>query len=213
MEIIRASHFGYYPPVRSPGAPWRLFFLYHRRFLNYSKLDEWTSDPGVFSDTNFAHLSRFYRCLVVMRTALGCSGISYPGTILASFSPVRFFLNTVFLYLPGMDGVFAHKPVLGALNGSAWTIKYDFIGYILIALLGTLGILRRRNLILGLFGISLPAYVLQLGGILSVSDLSGQGKIGLINGSWTYSPQFSAYFLQALSYTSIAIGFLFRKSS
>jgi len=43
-------------------------------------------------------------------------------------------------------------PMAGAIDLSMWTISYEFLCYIMVALLGVLGILRRRNLVLVFLG-------------------------------------------------------------
>ena len=46
-----------------------------------------------------------------------------------------------------MPGVFANNPYQYAINGSLWTLKYELICYIIIALFGFLGLLKKRFLI------------------------------------------------------------------
>src|SRR5215213_3445470 len=54
--------------------------------------------------------------------------------------------------------VFSYLPYPDQLNGSLWTIKIEFECYILVAILGMAGILRRRRAIAGLFVICLLLY-------------------------------------------------------
>ena len=60
---------------------------------------------------------------------------------------------------PGIVGVFQYNPSPGAINGSLWTIRYEIACYILVAISGLLGVLRKRFLILSLF---IGAYALNL---------------------------------------------------
>jgi peptidoglycan/LPS O-acetylase OafA/YrhL len=57
---------------------------------------------------------------------------------------------TEFHYL----GVFAANPFPGVLNGSTWSIPYEFWCYIGVAVLLVTGLLRRRGVVLGLFGLA-----------------------------------------------------------
>lgn len=61
-------------------------------------------------------------------------------------------------------GIFPNNPLPGALNGSLWSIKYEFVCYGLIAGLGLLGLLERRRAILGLLGVVAATYAFQLAG-------------------------------------------------
>ncbi|MEO7911592.1 MAG: acyltransferase [Roseiflexaceae bacterium] len=60
-------------------------------------------------------------------------------------------INIVLLNKLENPAVFSYLPFPDQLNGSLWTIKIEFECYILVALLGLAGILRRRRAIVGLF--------------------------------------------------------------
>jgi peptidoglycan/LPS O-acetylase OafA/YrhL len=47
--------------------------------------------------------------------------------------------------------VFENNPYPNAVNGSLWTLAYEFVCYLLVAILGVLGILKKRKLIATLF--------------------------------------------------------------
>jgi peptidoglycan/LPS O-acetylase OafA/YrhL len=59
-----------------------------------------------------------------------------------------------------LDGAFSRNPVSG-IDGSMWTIKYEFWCYLLVALLGVMGLIRRRALVLVAFIAMLIIYVLH----------------------------------------------------
>src|SRR5579871_2099226 len=64
--------------------------------------------------------------------------------------PVSFLLRMALLFQPRLPGVFAHNPQPGAVDASMWTIRYEFLCYLLVAAFGLLGLWRRR-VVLGLF--------------------------------------------------------------
>jgi peptidoglycan/LPS O-acetylase OafA/YrhL len=49
------------------------------------------------------------------------------------------------------NGVFKSNPYPGRLNGSLWTISYEFRCYLLVMALGLIGMVRRRWMVLAMF--------------------------------------------------------------
>ena len=71
------------------------------------------------------------------------------------FSRIRDFLwKTVWLTEFSYAGVFAHNPFPNVINGSTWSIPYEFWCYLGVAALLVAGILRRRSVVLALFAAS-----------------------------------------------------------
>lgn len=71
---------------------------------------------------------------------------------LAALPPSEWFralYRATFLLPPKIAGVFPGTPYM-ALNGSMWTIAYEFRCYLLTLALGSLGLLKRPKLIVGL---------------------------------------------------------------
>lgn len=73
------------------------------------------------------------------------------------FGFVRFFLYLPLLPAdvvgPDMARVFARLPYPHVIDGSFWTLRYEFGMYFLVAALGLFGAFRRRVWLLGLFGL------------------------------------------------------------
>jgi len=63
------------------------------------------------------------------------------------------YLSNMILYAPdySLPGVFVNSPFDTRINAPLWTLEYEFTFYLLIILLGFLGALKKRGLILGLF--------------------------------------------------------------
>ena len=60
-------------------------------------------------------------------------------------------LNLITLRRTEPQGAFAHNPVPGAINGSLWSIPYEFKCYLGVMLIGGIGLLRAdRRLMMGL---------------------------------------------------------------
>ena len=57
-------------------------------------------------------------------------------------------------------GVFTELPLDGIINGSLWTIRYEFVCYIIVAMLAIAGILAHRRMVLSIF---LGCMVLAMG--------------------------------------------------
>ena len=65
----------------------------------------------------------------------------------------RFLKFALYLFLlpadvvgPDMAHVFTHLPFQGVINGSFWTLRYEFEMYLLVAAFGALGLFRRERL-------------------------------------------------------------------
>jgi hypothetical protein len=67
---------------------------------------------------------------------------------------------------PGLSNTFAHNPQPYIVDGSMWTIQFEFYCYVLIAIAGMAGILRHRFVCLALFVSILFFYSLQSTGAL-----------------------------------------------
>jgi len=66
------------------------------------------------------------------------------------------YLNNILLINPvySLPGVFANNPYPNAINGSIWTLIYEFVMYIVVAVLGASRLLNKKNVVriwIGLF--------------------------------------------------------------
>ncbi len=66
-------------------------------------------------------------------------------------SPVSYLLNTLRLQIFAAPPVFLHNPMSNALNGSLWSVPYEFWCYLGVLTLGLTGFLRRRTVVVALF--------------------------------------------------------------
>ncbi|MFE4712008.1 acyltransferase family protein [Paenibacillus sp. NPDC056722] len=92
---------------------------------------------------------RIYPALIV----LICLTVFVLGPILTTIDVKAYFLNTGTLrYLEsfmlvnmqyGLPGVFENNPYPNAVNGSLWTLWYEFFFYIIVAVLGSLKLLKK----------------------------------------------------------------------
>jgi peptidoglycan/LPS O-acetylase OafA/YrhL len=134
----------------------------------------------------FAVMSLF--CLLV----IGPLSVDDARSYLRSLSVSQYFTRLLRFRLPDQAGVFANLPEAGMVNGSTWTILYEFICYILVLALGILGVLSRRALVVGLFAAAFSSYIWQE--YRGLPLLSGGGGLGGLLLSPAY-PRFLTYFL------------------
>ena len=96
---------------------------------------------------------RIYPAFIVV-TFL-CVLVVHPLATIRSFSPLQYVLHTLHLTMYPVPNVFPHNPLPGILNGSLWTIPYEFLCYLGVAALGSVGWLNRRGLMVTLVALVL----------------------------------------------------------
>ncbi len=76
--------------------------------------------------------------------------------------PLGYVANNVLLLInqTRIDHLLAGNPYPSAVNGSLWTLAYEFSWYLVVAVVAALGLLRRRILIVGLIAFLVVAYLL-----------------------------------------------------
>jgi len=74
-----------------------------------------------------------------------------------------------------LPGVFADNPYPNAVNGALWILKYQFSFYLAVLFLGVTRLLQKRQIVLGLFVVSL---------VLNYFDIGISTNIYTINISW-----------------------------
>ncbi len=123
--------------------------------------------------------------------ALFCVGIVGPlasdsvTVYLRAFHPmllVRFVWSVLTLSQLALPPVFMHLPSHGEVNGSLWTIRYEFWCYLLLAALGGLGLLRRRGAVAGLFFAVLLLHTAQEWFYPGIGQGNDAYKVGLMHG-------------------------------
>lgn len=108
---------------------------------------------------------RLYPAFVVV--SLFCALIAGPlgadnvGEYFRHLSPLKFVAYMLLLVGPYLPPVFLHLPLPNAVDGSFWTLRYEFECYLLIALLGVAGLLARRSVVLIVFVALLALHVVQ----------------------------------------------------
>lgn len=115
-------------------------------------------------------LIRIFPALIVMLllTIFVLGPLVYNGSIVEYFknsSVWRYFIDNVNLFgntAYNIEGVFTNNPYPSAINGSLWSLKHEFIAYIILVILATLGITKNRKAMLSLTGISVIVYVLNI---------------------------------------------------
>lgn len=62
------------------------------------------------------------------------------------------YLLTIFLYIHyHLPGVFANNPYPNSVNGSLWTLTWEFLMYIVVLALGLAGLIKKRLTVIPLY--------------------------------------------------------------
>ncbi|MBX9845790.1 MAG: acyltransferase [Xanthobacteraceae bacterium] len=119
-----------------------------------------------------ARMLRIFPALIVCTVALvifgvvisDCSVLEYlTDTRVITYALKTMSLSTASAELPG---VFASNPYPSVVNASLWTLKFEVVCYLLLALLGAAGLLEKRkvSLLLPAVGIVASAFLLYRSG-------------------------------------------------
>lgn len=95
---------------------------------------------------------------------------------------LRFVWSVLTLSQLALPPVFLHLPSPGEINGSLWTIRYEFWCYLLLAALGGLGLLKRRGAVLGLWIAVLLLHIAQEFVAPGIGQGNDELKTGLMHG-------------------------------
>lgn len=127
-------------------------------------------------------------CLLVIAPLAGAALTDVVTVKAMAVSTARALL----MFQPRAEGAFSGDiPFAGTLNGSLWTIRYEFACYGMIAVLGLLGIMSRRWLVTGLF-VAFFAWHATQGTYLEKMDTRLLGGLLGILEAW---PRLITYFL------------------
>ncbi len=108
-------------------------------------------NSGGFYDYMRKRILRIYPGFVA--AVIVCLAVVVPlagGSILDA-SPLGVAINVATLSAPKVAHTFETVPLAGAINDSMWTIRHEFLCYLVVPALGFLGLLRRRAAVLALF--------------------------------------------------------------
>ncbi|MDV3130405.1 acyltransferase [Mycobacterium sp. 21AC1] len=102
-------------------------------------------------------------CLAIIAFVIAPLSVMIQGgsvsDLMASHAPLEYLLNNAVLnvYYAGIDGTPRGVPWAGVWNGSIWTLVFEMICYIAVAVLGVVGLLKRRWVIPSIFVLMLCA--------------------------------------------------------
>ena len=95
----------------------------------------------------------------------------------------------------GVEGAFVSNP-FPAVNGSMWTIQYEFWCYIWLMLGGILGFLKRPNIVIG----ALVFFIIAAFCVYFFHLRVGLGKAGIVLGYPPFWPRLLSYFFAGVTF-------------
>lgn len=102
-------------------------------------------------------------CLLVTAFVIAPIGVAVQGgsvpDLLNAHAQIAYVLNNAVLNIlyVGINGTPQNIPWPGVWNGSLWTLLFELMCYIAVAVLGVIGLLKRRWIIPSIFGVALCA--------------------------------------------------------
>lgn len=95
-------------------------------------------------------------CVIIVAFVLAPIGAALSGGSLRLSSQIAYVLNNAVLniYYSGIDGTPLNVPWHGVWDGPLWTLIFELICYLAVAVLGVIGLLRRRWTIPVVFAVS-----------------------------------------------------------
>lgn len=106
--------------------------------------------------------------LMLLLTIFVLGPLVYDGDIKQYFSNksvVKYLIDNINLLgntSYSIEGVFVNNPYPAAINGSLWSLKHEFIAYIILMVFSRLSIIKNRKGMLGITGISVIVYILNI---------------------------------------------------
>lgn len=117
----------------------------------------WVRSPNAFRFLR-RRISRIFPGFVV--ATLLCAVIVHPIASPDKLSVLSYVRSTLHLQMFVDNNAFAHNPSPGLINASLWSISVEFWFYIVVLVLGLIGILRKRFVVLGILATILPIQIL-----------------------------------------------------
>lgn len=112
----------------------------------------WDSDPNLFRFASRRLLRILPAFILIVLICVFIVGPAFTSDPLSSYfrSPVTwsYFKNLIFIFQPFLPGVFSDSPVQYVPNGVYWTLPIEVFCYLLVAMLGLIGFMRFKWLIL-----------------------------------------------------------------
>lgn len=111
----------------------------------------------------------FIAVAIFCAVIIGPLGADNPAAYWHALHPLKSVGKALVLLGPSLPPTLQHVPIavesngirVGEINGSLWTIRYEFLCYFFVALLGLLGVYRRQNAVLGLSVVVYLIYCVQ----------------------------------------------------
>lgn len=152
-------------------------------------------EPGAFLRKRILRIYPAFIVVVFLCVFLvGPLGAESAAAYFGNLDYLRFLTDTPRLKLQHLPPTFTDNPMPGMVNGSLWTIRYEFLCYLAVAVLGLAAAFRHRVVVLALFLLALGLFVWR--GVLAES---GQQLPYLLDrlGQW---PRLLSCFLAGMAF-------------